>query len=295
MFALLLPYVELPDLHLFGLTVHPFGVFAAIGVYLGAVLTVRGGRVYGPGDAKSLSEVFTWALVGGLLGAHLLHVLGYHPELLRSQGPLVLLKIWDGVSSMGGILGGGAGVFLYLHRHGHPIRPYMDAVALGLAPGWTVARVGCAVVHDHPGVRSDAWFAVAFPDGPRLDMGLVDCVLLALITVLLYVLARKPRPQGVLMGVLAISYSVPRFFLDFYRATDLTFVDGRVLGLTPAQWITPVLAGVGVYLLLTAGRVPLASVARPADGPGGAGGQVSAADPKGRPDQPEPRPAREAR
>ena len=122
-------------------------------------------------------------------------------------------------------------------------------------------------------MRSDAWFAVAFPDGPRLDMGLVDCVLLALITVLLYVLARKPRPQGVLMGVLAISYSVPRFFLDFYRATDLTFVDGRVLGLTPAQWITPVLAGVGVYLLLTAGRVPLASVARPADGPGDAGGR----------------------
>ena len=298
MFALLLPYVELPDLHLLGLTIHPFGVFAALGVYLGAVLTVRGGRVYGPGDSKSLSEVFTWALVGGLLGAHLLHVLGYHPELLRTQGPLVLLKIWDGVSSMGGILGGGAGVFFYLHRHGHPIRPYMDAVALGLAPGWTVARIGCAVVHDHPGVRSDAWFAVAFPEGPRLDMGLVDCVLLAVITVLLYVLARKPRPQGVLMGVLAITYSVPRFFLDFYRAKDLAFVDGRVLGLTPAQWITPVLAGMGVYLLLTAGRVPLASVARAPDAAGDAGGDgapLSAADPKGQVDPPDRRPARGAR
>ena len=129
-------------------------------------------------------------------------------------------------------------------------------------------------------------------------MGLVDCVLLAVITVLLYVLARKPRPQGVLMGVLAITYSVPRFFLDFYRARDLAFVDGRFLGLTPAQWITPVLAGVGVYLLLTAGRVPLASVARPPDPPGDAGGKVapvSAADPKGQPDQPERRPAPEAR
>jgi hypothetical protein len=43
MLALLLPYVELPDLHLFGLTVHPFGIFAALGVYTGAVLTVRAG------------------------------------------------------------------------------------------------------------------------------------------------------------------------------------------------------------------------------------------------------------
>ncbi len=254
MLALLLPYVELPDLHLFGLTIHPFGIFAAIGVYAGAVLTVRAGRVYGPGDTKSLSEVFTWALLGGLLGAHLLHVLGYHPELLRTQGPLVLLKIWDGVSSMGGVLGGMAGIAAYFWRKGLRIRPYWDALALGTAPGWAIARIGCAVVHDHPGVRSNAWFAVAFPDGPRLDMGLVDLVVLTVITVVLYLLARRKRPEGVIMGVLAISYSVPRFFLDFLRAQDLPFVDGRILGLTPAQWITPVLAAAGVYLLLTARR-----------------------------------------
>jgi phosphatidylglycerol:prolipoprotein diacylglycerol transferase len=210
--------------------------------------------VYGPGDTRSLSEVFTWALLGGLLGAHLLHVLGYHPELLRTQGPLVLLKVWDGVSSMGGVLGGMAGIAAYFWRKGLRIRPYWDALALGTAPGWAIARIGCAVVHDHPGVRSNAWFAVAFPDGPRLDMGLVDCVLLAVISVLLYLLARRKRPEGVLMGVLAISYSVPRFFLDFFRARDLSFVDGRFLSLTPAQWISPVLAAAGVYLLVTAGR-----------------------------------------
>ena len=142
----------------------------------------------------------------------------------------------------------------YFRRKGLRIRPYWDALALGTAPGWTVARMGCAVVHDHPGIRSDAWYAVAFPGGPRLDMGLVDCVLLTVITVVLYLLARRKRPEGALMGVLAISYSVPRFFLDFFRAKDLSFVDGRVLGLTPAQWITPVLAAAGVYLLVSSRR-----------------------------------------
>lgn len=260
MLAIVLPYVELPDLHLFGLTIHPFGIFAAIGVYTGAVLTVRAGRVYGPGDTRSLSEVFTWALLGGLLGAHLLHVLGYHPELLRTQGPLVLLKIWDGVSSMGGVLGALVGIAFYFRRRKLRLRPYWDALALGTAPGWAIARLGCAVVHDHPGVRSDAWFAVAFPDGPRLDMGLLDCLLLAVLTVVLYLLARRRWPEGVLMGVLAVGYSVPRFFLDFLRARDLTFVDGRLLGLTPAQWITPVLAALGVYLIATARRVEPAAV-----------------------------------
>jgi phosphatidylglycerol:prolipoprotein diacylglycerol transferase len=253
MLALVLPYVELPSISLpFGLSIHPFGVFAAIGVYLGAVLTVRAGRVYGPGDIKSLSEVFSWALVGGLVGAHWLHVLGYHPELLRTQGPLVLLKIWDGVSSMGGILGALVGIAAYFRSHGLRIRPYWDALALGTAPGWAMARVGCAVVHDHPGIRSDAWFAVAFPGGARLDMGLVDCVLLIVLSIALYGLARKRRPEGLLMGVLAVGYSVPRFFLDFLRARDLPFVDGRIAGLTPAQWITPVLAVAGLLLLLGA-------------------------------------------
>ena len=272
MLALVLPYVELPDLHVFGFAIHPFGIFAAIGVYVGAVLTVRAGRVYGPGDTKSLGEVFTWALIGGLLGAHLLHVLGYHPELLRTKGPLVLLKVWDGVSSMGGVLGGMLGIAAYFWHKGVKIRPYWDAIALGTAPGWTIARMGCAVVHDHPGVHRNAWFAVAFPDGPRLDMGLIDCVLLAIVTSVLYLLARKRRPEGTLMAVLALGYSIPRFFLDFYRATDVVFPDGRILGLTPAQWITPVLAAAGVYLLVTAPRLPPA-VAMP--GAGGTGIPIS--------------------
>jgi phosphatidylglycerol:prolipoprotein diacylglycerol transferase len=256
--ALILPYVQLPSIPLpFGLAVHPFGIFAALGVYLGARLTVWAGRACGPGDTRPLVEVFPWALGGGLLGAHLLHVLGYHPELLRTDGPLVLFKIWDGVSSMGGVLGALVGIAVYFRRQRLRLRPYLDALALGVAPGWAVARIGCAVVHDHPGVHSQAWFAVDFPGGPRLDMGLLDFVLLAVLTAVLYLLARRQRAPGFLMGVLAVGYCVPRFFLDFFRANDLSFVDGRVAGLTPAQWVVPVLAAIGIYLL----------VAKPAEAP----------------------------
>ena len=130
-------------------------------------------------------------------------------------------------------------------------------------PAWAIARVGCAVVHDHPGVRSNAWFAVAWPDGPRLDMGLLDCVLLLAVTAVLYLLARRKWHPGFLMGVLALGYSVPRFFLDFLRAKDLPFVDGRLLGLTPAQWITPVLALVGLRLILRGVQVPVRSAPQP--------------------------------
>ena len=103
------------------------------------------------------------------------------------------------------------------------------------------------------------------------------------------------------MGVLAIGYSVPRFFLDFFRARDLAFVDGRVLGLTPAQWITPLLAAAGIYLLMRARSMPPASVAAASVTPGpaekgperpGAINATGAAPPEA---QPDPRHAPSAR
>ncbi|MHB8873265.1 MAG: prolipoprotein diacylglyceryl transferase family protein, partial [Myxococcaceae bacterium] len=63
---------------------------------------------------------------------------------------------------------------------------------------------------------------------------------------------RKKRPDGTLMGILAMGYSASRFGLDFLRATDLSFVDARYAGLTPAQWVVLGLFGVGVWLVASA-------------------------------------------
>jgi phosphatidylglycerol:prolipoprotein diacylglycerol transferase len=51
------------------------------------------------------------------------------------------------------------------------------------------------------------------------------------------------------MGLLAVGYSGCRFFLDFLRASDLSYVDRRYAGLTPAQFIVVGLFAVGVWLL----------------------------------------------
>ena len=116
-----------------------------------------------------------------------------------------------------------------------------------------VARIGCFLVHDHPGVRTDFFLAVDFPvrfyGGPRHDLGLYDVFVLAAISVLLYALkTRRPR-EGRLMGVLAVTYTPARFFLDFLRASDLSFVDRRYAGLTPAQYVVVGLFAAGVWLL----------------------------------------------
>src|SRR5690606_19931233 len=170
----------------------------------------------------------------------------------------------DGLSSMGGVLGGLIALLIFFRARGLRVLPWANALALGVAPGWAVARLGCFAAHDHPGVRTDFPLAVAFPDGPRHDLGLYEALLLGSIAGVLWLLARRPRPEGQLMGVLALAYSIPRFFLDFLRATDLPFSDGRIAGLTPAQYIAVGLTAVGVWLVARARNRPVAGAERAA-------------------------------
>lgn len=247
----MIPYFELPALHLpFGQKIDVFGVLSTIGVVVGALIAERAARRYWPGNVEPLRGVVPWLVGLGLVGGHAMHVFAYHPELLDARDPWVVFRIWDGLSSTGGVLGALVGLFVYFRRIKKPVSPYLDALALGTAPGWAIARVGCFFVHDHPGVKTDFPLAVAFPGGARHDLGLYDVFVLLAITAVLFTLARKRPAEGRLMGWLAVLYAPCRFALDFLRASDLSFVDRRYAGLTPAQYVVVGLFAVGVWLLV---------------------------------------------
>ena len=252
----MIPYFEIPPLSLGPIELHAFGLLSALGIYFGARLAARAARAYAPGTDHAIVEAAPWMVAGGVIGGHLLHVLGYHPEILEQEGWTSLLRVWDGLSSMGGVLGGLLTLLVVFRVKGWRVLPYLNALALGVAPGWAIARLGCFAAHDHPGVLTDFPLAVAFPAGARHDLGLYEALLLGAISAVLWILARRPRPEGFLMGVLAIAYAVPRFFLDFLRATDLPFSDGRIAGLTPAQYTAMLLVVLGAWLLLRARKLP---------------------------------------
>lgn len=251
----MIPYFELPQLHLpFGQKIDIFGVLSAAGVVVGATLAARQARKYWPGDDEPLKGVVTHAVLYGLFGGHFMHLFAYHPELITAKDPFVILRFWDGLSSMGGVLGALVGIFVYFRKIKEPVSPYLDALALGAAPGWMIARIGCFFVHDHPGTRTDFPLAVDFPvaqyGGPRHDLGLYDVFVLGAISLLLWGVATRKPAQGRIMGLLALTYSTSRFFLDFLRASDLSFVDRRYGGFTPAQFIVVGLFTTGIWLLV---------------------------------------------
>jgi phosphatidylglycerol---prolipoprotein diacylglyceryl transferase len=241
----LIPYFELPSLHLGPFTIQAFGAFAALGVYLAVRLAARAAGKRGL-DPKPIVDYAVWGVLAGVVAGHLVHLFLYHPEELGQ--PIRILQFWEGLSSFGGLLGGVVAAAAFFRSRGLRFHDYADSFALGVAPGWAVARIGCFVVHDHPGVRTSFPLAVAFPGGARHDLGLYDAIVLFAIAGVLAWLARRRLLEGRLMAVLAVLYGVARFLLDFLRASDVAYPDARYLGLTPAQYFCFLLLAYAAWL-----------------------------------------------
>ena len=210
-------------------------------------------------DPDTLVRLSAWILIGGFLGAHLMHVFAYRwVDYKDSLGDII--KIWEGgLSSYGGFIGATIGGIWFLKREKVPFWPYADVASFAFVPGWALGRVGCFAIHDHPGRVSEFFLAAEMLVQPigfakpviqaRHDLGLYDGILSLAMTVMFYYWDRKTRPPGFYVGWMCVLYSVPRFFLDFLRATDLSWSDTRYLGLTPAQYGSIVLLIVGGWLL----------------------------------------------
>jgi phosphatidylglycerol:prolipoprotein diacylglycerol transferase len=90
------------------------GIFTALAVlcaiWIGLRLAERRGL-----PTEALTEVVIWAVIGGLIGARLFHVLDHLPNYLAH--PLDALAIWEGgIAVYGAFLGGIAGGWLAARR-----------------------------------------------------------------------------------------------------------------------------------------------------------------------------------
>lgn len=269
----IIPWFEFPTLDLWKFHIQSFGVLSALGilaaVQIAAKLAERLGR-----DPQVILDFAVSGVLAGILSGHLVHLFFYHPEELSDPGRV--LRFWEGLSSMGGLLGGVIAAIVFFRVRRIRFHDYGDAFAVAVATGWGIARLGCFSVHDHPGVRSTFPLAVAFPGGPRHDLGLYEAILLFAIAAVLYALYRRGALRGRLLPVLALLYGVGRFLLDFLRARDIDYADARYLGLTPAQWICFALLGYAAWGLLSRDLSSAgsgAAAARPAPAGKAAGGK----------------------
>ena len=268
-----IPYFTIPELPIIpgsgtfdGITIKPFGALVALGVYLGWRVASRQARRLGFDD-EVFGSFVAWVVGGGFIGGHVFDVILYHSSQVTNQPPLeafiAIVAVWRSQASFGGFMGAIIGLYAWKRRyHVTKILPYADTVASGFPLGWAFGRTGCSVAHDHPGMLSNAWFAVKDYGGPglpaRFDLGLIEMVLTVPLALSFLYLMRKPRPFGFYLGWMATVYAPERFMLDFLRARDkargVGDIDPRHFGLTPAQWLCVALLLIGIYFLRRAYR-----------------------------------------
>jgi phosphatidylglycerol:prolipoprotein diacylglycerol transferase len=275
----LIPYIVAPEKTIKNIpiidefTLQIFGVLVATGVILGMRFCLRYAKAKDI-DEFIVRDLMFWVLVVGFVVAHWVSVIFYFPDRVK-ENPWVLLMIWNGISSVGGFLGAFLGMVWYLRKMKQPILPYADVLSFGILIGFTLGRVGCSLVHDHPGliVEADTFLAVGpWPChcGPgerplpsccseanevyRYDLGLMELIFDVALCLFVYRFYnwRKATP-GQMTGLVALGWGFARFWLDFLRETQsgrgVGTPDLRYFGLTTAQYLSIAIFLVGAWLL----------------------------------------------
>lgn len=253
-----LPYFTVPHLSLFaGLKIEPFGVLVALGVVLGSRILDKYAAWHRASEDDTRGLTW-WLIISGFIGAHVFDVLAYQWEKMV-EDPLLLFKIWSGISSYGGFIGGAIGYTLFVWWKRLSPRLWADIAGVGLLPAFSIGRIGCTLVHDHPGSPTTSWLGFDYPLSFTQHLGfttpmrlhnlaLYELAYLIFVNAIVLGLAfrkSKRMPAGFLAALIGVLYAPVRFFLDYLR---LDSTDPRYASLTFAQWSSILALGVAMYL-----------------------------------------------
>jgi phosphatidylglycerol:prolipoprotein diacylglycerol transferase len=234
----------------FQFNVWSFAVPAAI--VSGYWLAYRRARQAGL-DTREFESATQWAIGLGLVVSHMVEILLYQRDRLKTEGWLTLFKFWEGLSSYGGFFGAIVTLFVFYGLKKKRWWREADALIQGLFLGWIFGRFGCTVSGDHPGPRTKFFLAYPYASGPRHNLGLYEMLFTMFVIVPAnFILFRKRPPVGSFLALDCLLYGAGRFALDFLRATDLPDSDPRYLGLTLAHYCSLAVFVFGLVMLVLA-------------------------------------------
>lgn len=207
-----------------GIPVHLFSLFASLGLLLGIYVTGREMmRLKIPRDL--LVDLAFAVMLPAFLGARLLFILVHFDFYLST--PMSGIKIWEGgLILYGGLLGGLAGGFIFCRSRKVSFAKLGDAVALGLASGFALSRLGCLSAGCCYGKPASAPWGIVFTHPMALaplnlalhPTQIYDFFLeLGIYWILVFLRARKTF-DGEILLLYFILASAARLLLEHFRA-----------------------------------------------------------------------------
>ncbi len=236
----MIPFFGQDTVQFLGISFRVWGFFVGCAYALGTFLAYRRAKQKGL-NAEQVLSLATWIFFGVMIGARLFHVFVYEPGYYLAEPWEAVDPRAPGFSMMGGLLGALA-VFLWRARSAKlDLLAYADVLIWGVPFGCGVGRIGCFLIHDHPGTLTSSLLGVQYPDGQvRHDLGLYLSIAGFLMGAIFLALDKKPRKKGFFVAMYLLLEGFSRVWLDMFRIADT-----RYAGFTPAQWLGAVFVLVG--------------------------------------------------
>lgn len=238
----MIPYIQSHTFSLGPIVLQTWGVFVAAGFMLGGWMAAKRAMSRGL-DPKVVWDLVFWIFIAAFIGARLLQV-GIEWDYYLAHPWNAIDPRQPGYAIMGGFLGALGAFLVIARRKGLNLLEYADTLVWGLPWGCGVGRIGCFLIHDHPGTLTSFIGGVNYPDGVRHDLGLYLSIFGFALGTLFVLLDRKRRASGFYVGLFLILYGIGRFLLDFLRLLDHRY--GR---LTATQWMLIAFVAFGLWLL----------------------------------------------
>lgn len=240
----MIPWIESHTYSIGPITLQTWGTLVAAGFLVGTMVAARRAKKMGL-NPNEIWDLAFWIFISAMISSRLFHVLFYGLDYYI-QHPLAAIDPREpGYAIMGGYLGAAAAFFWRVKSRGLHWMQYGDTLIWGLPWGCGIGRIGCFLIHDHPGTLTSFALGVQYPNGEvRHDHGLYLSLLGFATGALFLILDRKRRKPLFYFGMYLIVYGIVRFILDFYR-----IIDARWFGLTPTQWFLFGFVGLGTYFI----------------------------------------------
>jgi phosphatidylglycerol:prolipoprotein diacylglycerol transferase len=250
----MIPWIQSTVIQLGPLQVQTWGTLVAIGFGVGTWIAARRAKAKQL-DPTIVLDLAFWVLIAALIGSRMFHVVFYEPSYYLAHPLDAIDPRQPGFAIAGGILASAGVAWIYLRRIAKKLGrdpkeffiAYGDTLVWGLPWGCGIGRLGCFLIHDHPGTLSHVVLAVKYPDGQtRHDLGLYLSIAGFVLGGVFLLLnpTRKSKTPGFFIGAYLALDGLTRLCLDFLRTVDV-----RYAGLTPTQWLTIPVILLGAWLV----------------------------------------------